>query len=101
LVERSTGYLLLVHLPDGYRAERVAPALTAKIRTLPETVRRSLTWDQGPEMRDWKQVAIAADIPIFFCDPHKPWQRATNENTVSIEDGSIALISQAGAGSSR
>ncbi len=81
LVERSTGYVLLVHLPDGYRAEQVAPALTAKIQTLPDTVRRSLTWDQGPEMRDWKQVKVAADIPIFFCDPHKPWQRATNENT--------------------
>jgi transposase, IS30 family len=44
-------------------------------------VRRSLTWDQGPEMRDWKQVRIAADIAIFFCDPHKPWQRGSNENT--------------------
>jgi transposase, IS30 family len=81
LVERSTGYLLLVHLPDGYKPEQVAPALAAKIQTLPEAVRRSLTWDQGPEMRDWKQVKVAADIEIFFCDPHKPWQRGTNENT--------------------
>ena len=81
LVERSTGYTMLVHLPDGYKPEQVAPALAAKIQTLPETVRRSLTWDQGPEMRDWKQVAIAADIEIFFCDPHKPWQRGSNENT--------------------
>jgi len=81
LVERSTGYVMLVHLPQGYKPEQVAPALAAKIRTLPETVRRSLTWDQGPEMRDWKQVAVAADIAIFFCDPHKPWQRGTNENT--------------------
>jgi IS30 family transposase len=81
LVERSTGYVMLVHLPDGYKPEQVAPALAAKIRTLPETVRRSLTWDQGPEMRDWKQVRIAADVEIFFCDPHKPWQRGTNENT--------------------
>ena len=81
LVERSSGYTMLVHLPDGYKPEQVAPALAAKIQTLPETVRRSLTWDQGPEMRDWKQVAIAADIAIFFCDPHKPWQRGSNENT--------------------
>jgi len=44
----------------------------------------TLTWDQGPEMRDWKQVAVDADIDIFFCDPHAPWQRATNENTVSL-----------------
>ena len=81
LVERSSGYTMLVHLPDGYKPEQVAPALAAKIQTLPEVVRRSLTWDQGPEMRDWKQVAIAADIEIFFCDPHKPWQRGSNENT--------------------
>jgi len=81
LVERSSGYTMLVHLPDGYKLEQVAPALAAKIQTLPEVVRRSLTWDQGPEMRDWTQVAIAADIEIFFCDPHKPWQRGSNENT--------------------
>jgi transposase, IS30 family len=84
LVERSTGYVMLVHLPGGYKPEQVAPALAAKIRTLPETVRRSLTWDQGPEMRDWQAVQMAADIEIFFCDPHKPWQRGTNENTVSV-----------------
>ena len=72
---------MLVHLPDGYKPEQVAPAIAAKIQTLPEVVRRSLAWDQGPEMRDWKQVAIAADIEIFFCDPHKPWQRGSNENT--------------------
>jgi IS30 family transposase len=84
LVERCTGYTMLVHLPDGFRAEQVAPALTAKIKTLPEALRGSLTWDQGVEMRDWKQVAIAADIAIFFCDPQSPWQRATNENTVSV-----------------
>jgi IS30 family transposase len=55
--------------------------LAEKIQTLPQLLRRSLTWDQGTEMRDWKQVAIAADIQIFFCDPYKPWQRGTNENT--------------------
>src|ERR1017187_2014799 len=81
LVERTTGYTMLVHLPDGYKPEQVAPALTAKIKTLPEVLRKSLTWDQGVEMRDWKQVAVAADIAIYFCDPHSPWQRATNENT--------------------
>ena len=75
LVERTTGYAMLVHLPDGYKPEQVAPALAAKIKTLPDTLRRSLTWDQGPEMRDWKQIHIAAGIDIYFCDPHAPWQR--------------------------
>jgi IS30 family transposase len=81
LVERTTGYTMLLHLPEGYRPEQVRDALAQKIQTLPETLRGSLTWDQGPEMRDWHQVAVAADIDIFFCDPHAPWQRGTNENT--------------------
>jgi IS30 family transposase len=81
LVERTTGYAMLVHLPDGYKPEQVRDALAAKIQTLPDVLRRSLTWDQGPEMGQWEQVRIAADIEIFFCDPHSPWQRATNENT--------------------
>ena len=72
---------MLLHLPDGFKAEQVRDALTQKVRTLPEVLRGSLTWDQGVEMRDWKQVAAAADIDIYFCDPHSPWQRATNENT--------------------
>ena len=81
LVERTTGFAMLVSLPDGYKPEYVAPALTAKIQTLPQTLRRSLTWDQGPEMRDWKHVRVDADIEVFFCDPHAPWQRGSNENT--------------------
>jgi IS30 family transposase len=81
LVERTTGYTMLVHLPDGYKAEQVRDALTEKIQTIPDILRASLTWDQGPEMRDWQQVSVASDIDIYFCDPHSPWQRATNENT--------------------
>ena len=84
LVERSTNYTMLLHLPDGYTPELVRDALIAKIKTLPDVLRASLTWDQGPEMVRWKQVAIDADIDIYFCDPHAPWQRATNENTVSL-----------------
>ena len=72
---------MLLHLPDGYTPELVRDALAAKIKTLPEVLRASLTWDQGPEMGKWNQVAVDADIDIFFCDPHAPWQRATNENT--------------------
>jgi transposase, IS30 family len=81
LVERASGFAMLVPLPDGYKPEHVAPALATKIQTLPEALRRSLTWDQGPEMRDWKQLHIDAGIDVFFCDPHAPWQRGTNENT--------------------
>ncbi len=81
LVERQTGYTMLLHLPQGYKPEQVRDALGAKIKTLPESLRVSLTWDQGPEMRDWKHVSIDAGIDIYFCDPHSPWQRGTNENT--------------------
>jgi transposase, IS30 family len=81
LVERTTGYTMLVHLPDGYKPEQVRDALAAKIQTIPEILRASLTWDQGPEMRDWQEVSVAADIDIYFCDPHAPWQRGTSENT--------------------
>jgi transposase, IS30 family len=81
LVERTTGYTMLVHLPDGYKAEQVRDALTAKIKTIPDILRASLTWDQGPEMGAWKEMSVAADIDIYFCDPHAPWQRGTSENT--------------------
>ena len=81
LIERTSGYTMLVHLPHGYKPEQVRDALTEKIKALPEVLRASLTWDQGVEMRDWKSVSIDADIDIYFCDPHSPWQRATNENT--------------------
>ena len=63
---------MLLHLPDGYTPELVRDALAAKIKTLPEVLRASLTWDQGPEMGKWKQVSVDADIDIFFCDPHAP-----------------------------
>jgi len=76
-----TGYTMLVHLPDGYKAEQVRDALTAKIQTIPDILRASLTWDQGIEMHEWQHVSVAADIDIYFCDPHSPWQRATCENT--------------------
>ena len=81
LVERTTGYAMLIALPEGYKPEHVAPALATKIQTLPDALRRTLTWDQGPEMRDWMQIAIDSGIQVYFCDPHAPWQRGTNENT--------------------
>jgi len=81
LVERTTNYTMLLHLPDGYSAEQVRDALSAKIKTLPDCLRHSLAWDQGIEMRYWESVSIDADIEIYFCDPHSPWQRGINENT--------------------
>jgi len=81
LVERSTRFTMLLHLPADHGAEAVRDAITAKIATLPEALRRSLTWDQGIELARHAEITIAADLPIYFCDPHSPWQRGTNENT--------------------
>jgi transposase, IS30 family len=81
LVERTTRFTLLVPLPERYDAPAVAGALTPVIAGLPDALRRSLTWDQGREMKAHAQIAVAADCEIYFCDPHAPWQRGTNENT--------------------
>jgi transposase, IS30 family len=81
LVERTTRFTLLVPLPGGHDAAAVAGALTPVIAGLPGALRRSLTWDQGWEMRSHAQIAVDADVEIFFCDPHSPWQRGSNENT--------------------
>jgi IS30 family transposase len=81
LVERTTRFTMLVPLPDGHDALAVAEALTPVIAGLPDALRRSLTWDQGWEMRSHAQIAVAADCEIYFCDPHSPWQRGSNENT--------------------
>ena len=98
LVDRSTRFTILMHLPRmdghgdlprtkngpafaGHGAEAVRDAITASISTLPEQLRRSLTWDQGAEMAQHAQLRIDTDLAIYFCDPHSPWQRGTNENT--------------------
>jgi transposase, IS30 family len=81
LAERTTRFTMLVPLPGGSDAASVAAALAPVIGGLPAALRRSLTWDQGREMRAHAQVAVAADCEIYFCDPHSPWQRGTNENT--------------------
>lgn len=81
LVERSTRFVMLLHLGRDRSAPAVAAAMTAKILTLPETLRRSLTWDQGSEMARHAQFSIDTGVPVYFCDPHSPWQRGTNENT--------------------
>lgn len=82
IVERRSGYLLLLHLPAGVnRVDAVTDALTTRLRDLPDLLRRTLTWDQGIELHRHRQIQIDANIDIYFCDPRSPWQRPTNENT--------------------
>jgi IS30 family transposase len=81
LVERSTRYVLLARLEGRHDAATTCAALTATIGRLPAHLRRSLTWDQGSEMADHAEFTIATDVAVYFCDPHSPWQRGSNENT--------------------
>ena len=98
LVERTTRFTLLLHLPRmpgyghaarvkngpalaGHGADAVRDAITHTIITLPEQLRRSLTWDQGVEMAQHARLKIDTGVQVYFCDPHSPWQRGTNENT--------------------
>ena len=81
LVERSTRYCQLVALPEGFKAAPVRDALAASIVTLPEQLRRSLTWDQGSEMAEHVRFSVETGLPVYFCDPQSPWQRGSNENT--------------------
>jgi transposase, IS30 family len=81
LVERSTRFLILLHLPGPHDLPAFHDAVVTAMGGLPGQLRRSLAWDQGLEMRNHKQISLAADLPIYFCDPHSPWQRGSNENT--------------------
>jgi len=81
LVERMTGFVVLLHLPDDHGADTVAQAMIEAMSRLPEILHKTLTWDQGSEMANHVQIAEATDLDIYFCDPHSPWQRGTNENT--------------------
>jgi hypothetical protein len=98
LVERSTRFTMLLHLPrlpghgeekrskngpalTGHGAEAVRDAITSTIALLPEHLRRSLTWDQGAEMSQHAKLSIDTGVKVYFCDPQSPWQRGTNENT--------------------
>jgi transposase, IS30 family len=80
LVERSTRYVMLAEVADA-RAQTVAAALAERVTTLPAHLWKSLTWDQGSEMTGHAAFTIATGIPVYFCDPHAPWQRGSNENT--------------------
>ena len=81
LVERTTRYLLLLHLPDGREAPKVKAALQEAVSGLPAHLRRSLTWDQGREMAGHDAFTAETNMPVYFCDAHSPWQRGLNENT--------------------
>lgn len=101
LVERTSRFTMLVHLPRtedygtiprtkngpalaGYGAVAMKDALAATISTLPAQLRKSLTWDRGKELSQHAQFRVATGIPVFFADPHSPWHRPSNENTVSV-----------------
>jgi len=81
LVERSSRYVVLVHLPHSRTADDVRVALTRQLSRMPAELRRTLTWDQGKEMADHVQFTVDTNIAVFFCDPHSPWQRGSNENS--------------------
>lgn len=81
LVERSTRFTMLLHLPGRHDAESVAEAMLREMGGLPEHLRRSLTWDRGGELAQYERIQIELHMPVYFCDPRSPWQRGTNENT--------------------
>jgi IS30 family transposase len=80
LVERSTRFVMLAALDDR-TAPHVAEVLSERVKTLPAELRRSLTWDQGKELSEHKAFSIRSGVRVYFCDPHSPWQRGSNENT--------------------
>ncbi|SDL03042.1 Transposase and inactivated derivatives, IS30 family [Arthrobacter sp. ov407] len=81
LVERSTRFTILLHLPGNHTADTVAAAMIREMGQLPDHLRRSITWDRGSELAEYARIQTALDTTLYFCDPHSPWQRGSNENT--------------------
>ncbi|OBA73368.1 integrase [Mycobacterium sp. 1554424.7] len=81
LVERATRFTILLHLPGDHTAATVAAAMIEAMSQLPEHLRRSITWDRGSEMAHWREIQLQLAAPVYFCNPHSPWQRGSNENT--------------------
>ena len=81
LVERATRFTILLHLPQRHDAESVAAAMIREMSALPEHLRKSLTWDRGTELARYAEIQTQLTMPVYFCDPHSPWQRGSNENT--------------------
>lgn len=81
LVERASRFTILLHLPDGHTADQVAQAMIREMSELPYHLRRSITWDRGTELAEYREIMLDLHAPVYFCDPRSPWQRGTNENT--------------------
>lgn len=81
LVERSTRFTILLHLPGRHDAASVAEAMIREMAQLPDHLRRSITWDRGGELAEWERIQLELATTVYFCDPRSPWQRGTNENT--------------------
>ena len=81
LVERQTRYVMLLHLPDSHEATAVQAAMEKAIKTMPAALFKTLTWDRGKEMARHADIKISTGVQVYFCDPHSPWQRGSNENT--------------------
>jgi transposase, IS30 family len=81
LVERSTRFTILLHLPGRHDATSVAEAMVGQMSRLPEHLRRSITWDRGSELAEFEKIQLELGTPVYFCDPRSPWQRGSNENT--------------------
>ncbi len=100
VVERTTRFTVLAQL-DNREMTTVTAGLKRVMPRLPAELRKTLTWDRGMELADHKNVTIDTGLAIYFAGPRSPWQRGTNENTVSVDPGPVGLMNQAGVGSSR